>query len=153
METFTSVTFVLWMYSFNADPSGYRPVRVSGRTQQASSSHLSTMSSRCWAWQNSPPSWDWSLAPGRRKLLGTHSLRWRQLIERTQENVTAPGSRHTIDEDAAASLRPGWQRPANSLLTCCAEGKQLKSLLTVSLINCSRVRANTVYKKSGSRSN
>lgn len=115
------------MHTFNADPGGYRPVhrpvRVSGRTQRAFSSHLSTMSSRCWAWQNSPPSLanaiqvqpevgdrdrgsggtDRSL----RKLLGTHSLRWRQLIERTQENVTAPGSRHTIDEDAAASLRPG----------------------------------------------
>lgn len=113
------------------DPSGSRPVhapvRVSGRTQQASSSHLSTMSSRCWAWQNSPPSLANAiqvqpevgtvtrgsggtdrLQPGRRKLLGTHSLRWRRLIERTQENVTAPGSRHTIDEDAAAaSLRPG----------------------------------------------
>lgn len=36
----------------------YTPVRVNGSVgdQLASPVHLSTISSRCWAWQNSPPS-------------------------------------------------------------------------------------------------
>lgn len=48
------------------------------------------------------------------QILVKYSLWWelrRWFIERTQENVTALGCRHTIDDDAAAFLGPGWRRP------------------------------------------
>lgn len=72
---------------------------------------------------------DWSFASRWQTQVGVYSLCWelrRQLIERTQENVTAAGCRHTIDDDTAAFVAPGWRRPASSLLTCCAEGSVLQ---------------------------
>lgn len=44
-----------WQTSHPAAVAGYQPTWWRAG-QQASSSHSSTMSSRCWAWQNSPPS-------------------------------------------------------------------------------------------------
>lgn len=104
----------------------YTPVCVDGSVgdQQVSPVHLSTMSSRCWAWQNSPPSLANAIQvqpeekqsgqvrrrDAARGRLASESRRfhslWCQLsrwfIERTWENVTAPGCRHTIDDAAAA---------------------------------------------------
>lgn len=86
----------------------------------------------CAAWTRQShefSAWRWAGSgcekSGDRKSHAVYRLWWelrRWFIERTQENVTARGCRHTIDDDAAAAAAVGsrWQ-PVGFDLTCCTQ--------------------------------